>query len=116
MILYDIILNKAKSGSFFTTYCNRCKLFFWPPNFYCKVCYKKTRFKLINKKGVLLETSFSNIVGIKGHYGIGEFSNIRILGTIDNNLKVSDRIRISHLLIKDKKVEIGFSKLRPKLK
>ncbi|WP_458721275.1 hypothetical protein [Candidatus Nitrosocosmicus sp. R] len=112
MKLLEFIIKSAAKGTLITTYCFSCKIHFWPPNRYCNTCFKKTGFKKINRKGVLLEKSFSNLPDIKGYYGIGEFSGIRIIGSVDKNVLPEDTIRISQVGIKDNKLDLEFSKIK----
>lgn len=112
MKLLEFIIKSADKGTFITTYCFSCKIHIWPPNLYCNTCFKKTGFKKINRKGVLLEKSFSNLPDIKGYYGIGEFSGIRIIGSVDKSVLPEDTIRISQVGIKDNKLDLEFSKIK----
>ena len=114
MKLIDIIINNAEKGILITSYCSSCKIHIWPPNHYCKSCSKKTGFRKINKKGVLLEKSFSNLPDLIGNYGIGEFSGIRMIGSIDPSILPDDRISISQVGIKDNKLNLEFSKIKIK--
>ena len=112
MKLIDIIINNAEKGILITSYCSSCKIHIWPPNHYCKSCSKKTGFRKINRKGVLLEKSFSNLPDIKGYYGIGEFSGIRMIGSVDKSILPEDAIRISQIRVKDNKLDLEFSKFK----
>lgn len=114
MKLIDIIINSAEKGILINTYCFSCKIHIWPPNRYCNSCFKKTGFRKINRKGVLLEKSFSNLPDLIGYYGIGEFSGIRMIGSIDPSILPDDRIRISQVGIKDNKLKLEFSKIKIK--
>jgi uncharacterized OB-fold protein len=114
MKLMDLIIKNAGKGVLITTYCFNCKNHIWPPNRYCNSCFRKTGFRKINRTGVLLEKSFSNLPGLIGHYGIGEFSGIRIIGSLDQSILPDDRIRISQIRIKDNKLNLEFSKIRIK--
>ncbi len=107
-------MNSAEKGTLITTYCFSCKIHIWPPNSYCNSCFKKTGFRKINRNGVLLEKSFSNLQDSIGHYGIGEFSGIRMIGSVDPNILPNDRIRISRVSIKDNKLNLEFSKFKIK--
>ena len=111
MILFDIIINYAEKGILLTTFCFSCKIHIWPPNRYCKFCFNKTGFRKINRKGILLEKSFSNLSDLVGYYGIGEFSGIRIIGSVDQSVLPYDRIRISQVGVKNNKLDLEFSKI-----
>ena len=111
MKLIDIIITTAEKGILITSYCFCCKIHIWPPNRYCNSCFKKTGFRKINKKGVLLEKSFSNLPDLRGYYGIGEFAGIRIIGRVDPSILPEDTIRISHVGTKDNKLDLEFSKI-----
>ena len=108
----DIIFETVNKGILITTYCSSCKIHIWPPNYYCNSCFNKTGFKKINRKGVLLEKSFSNIPDLIGYYGIGEFSGIRMIGSVDKSILPNDRIRISQVSIKDNKLNLEFTKIK----
>ena len=114
MTLMDIIFDTAKKGILIITYCFDCKIHIWPPNHYCNSCFKKTGFKKINRKGVLLEKSFSNIPDLIGYYGVGEFSGIRMMGSVDKSILPNDRIRISRVSIRDNKLNLEFAKIKIK--
>ena len=114
MKLIDIIINNAEKGILITTYCSSCKIHLWPPNRYCNSCFKKTGFRKINRKGVLLDKSFSNLPNLIGYYGIGEFSGIRMIGSVDQCVLPDDRIRISQVGIKYNKLNLEFSKIKIK--
>ena len=49
-----------------------------------------------------------------GYYGIGEFSGIRMIGSVDQSILPDDRIRISQVGIKDNKLNLEFSKIKVK--
>lgn len=112
MTLLDIIFDTAKKGILITTYCFNCKIHIWPPNHYCNSCFKKTGFKKINRKGVLVEKSFSNIPDLIGYYGVGEFSGIRVIGSVDESILPNDRIIISRVSIQDNKLSLEFAKIK----
>lgn len=114
MTLMDVIFDTAKKGILITTYCFSCKIHIWPPNHYCNSCFRKCGFRKINRKGVLLEKSFSNLSDLVGYYGIGEFSGIRMIGSIDQSILPNDRIRISQVSIKDYKLSLEFTKIKIK--
>ena len=112
MKLLDFIIKSADKGTLITTYCFSCKIHIWPPNRYCNTCFKKTGFKKISRKGVLLEKSFSNLPNLIGYYGIGEFSGIRLIGSVNQHVVPEDRIRISKIGIKNNKLNLEFSKIK----
>ena len=114
MKLLDIIINNAEKGILIATYCSSCKIHIWPPNRYCNTCFKRTSFRKINRKGILLEKSFSNLPNLIGYYGIGEFSGIRILGSVDQSILPDDEIIISRVGIKNDKLNLVFSKIKIK--
>ena len=114
MKLMDNIIKNAEKGILITSYCFSCKIHIWPPNRYCNSCFNKTGFRKINRKGVLLEKSFSNLPELIGYYGIGEFSGIRMIGSVDQSILPEDRIRISQVGIKDNKLNLEFSKIKIK--
>jgi uncharacterized protein len=114
MTLVDIIFDTANKGILITTYCFHCKIPIWPPNHHCNSCFKKTGFKKINRKGVLIEKSFSNIPDLIVYYGVGEFSGIRMIGSVDKHVFPNDRIIISKVSIKDNKLSLEFTKIKIK--
>ncbi len=111
MNLKEIIFDKIKSGVFLVPYCNICIKFMWPPSYYCNICFRKTYLKKVENNGIMLEKSFSNLPFQNNYFGIGNFSNIIILGKMDKEVKIMDRIRISKIEIKDNKLDIKFEKL-----
>jgi hypothetical protein len=114
MKLIEIIISKAEKGTLITTYCLNCKIHIWPPNYYCHFCLNKTVFKKINKTGILLEKSFSNLPDLIGYYGIGEFSGIRLIGSVDQLAVPDDIISISHVGVRNNKLDLKFCKIRIK--
>jgi uncharacterized OB-fold protein len=112
MKLIEIIISNAERGILITTYCFNCKIYIWPPNYYCNSCLKKTGFRKISRRGILLEKSLSNLPDSLGYYGIGEFSGIRVIGSVDQRVVPEDRIRISHIGIKNNKLNLEFSKMK----
>jgi uncharacterized protein len=112
MNLKETILKKFKDGIFINTFCPHCKKQNWPPNINCKYCFKKTILKKIENKGILLEMSYSHIQKQENFFGIGDFSGIRILGTIvKKSIKVNDLIAIYNIKIIDDKISLEFDKL-----
>jgi uncharacterized protein len=110
----SIVFETAKKGILITTYCFSCKIHIWPPNHYCNCCFKKAGFRKINRKGVLLEKSFSNLSDLRGYYGIGEFSGIRMIGSVEEDIAPDDEIKISQVSIKDNKLSLEFIKIKIK--
>ncbi|MDQ6724434.1 MAG: hypothetical protein M3Z01_09265 [Thermoproteota archaeon] len=115
MNLKEIIFEKIKDGVFASTFCSHCKRHIWPPNQYCKDCFKKTKLRKINNKGILLEMSYSHISNQENYFGIGDFSGIRIIGTIsDKNIKINDLIAIYKIKVDNEKILLEFNKLDKK--
>jgi uncharacterized OB-fold protein len=113
MNLKETIFKKFKDGIFINTFCPHCKKQNWPPSNNCRDCFKKTIFKKIENKGILLEMSYSHIPKQENFFGIGYFSGIRILGTIVNkNLKVNDSIAIHNIKIINDKISLEFKKAK----
>jgi uncharacterized OB-fold protein len=105
--IYKIIGN----GHFSATYCPKCRRYLWPLNFFCNICLNKTRYRKINNKGILLEKSYSHFETKKGSFGIGEFGEIRIIGTIDENAEVNDKIKISSMKVSNSRLDMKFKKI-----
>ncbi len=115
MNLKEIIFEKIKDGVFTSTFCSYCKRHIWPPSQYCKDCFKKTKLKKINNKGILLEMSYSHILNQENYFGIGDFSGIRVIGTIvDKNIKINDLIAIYKIKVDNEKILLEFNKLNKK--
>ena len=109
MNLKETIYEKFKDGIFLNTFCPHCKKHNWPPSNNCKDCFNKTVLKKIENKGILLEMSYSHIPKQENFFGIGDFSGIRILGTIvEKNIKVNDSITVYNIKIIDNKISIEF--------
>ncbi len=112
MNLKKTIFEKIKDGFFTSTFCSKCKKQNWPPSHYCKDCFKKTKLKKIDNKGIILEVSYSHIPNQENYFGIGDFSGLRILGTIvDKNTKINDLIAINKVKVDNDKISIEFRKL-----
>ena len=112
MNLKEKIFEKIKDGTFSSTYCTRCKKHVWPPCNNCKECFGITELKDVYNKGILLEISYSHIVGQEGYFGIGDFSGLRIIGKLDSNVELGEAISISKVRAnKDNKIIIEFDKL-----
>ncbi len=107
----EIIYSIIEKGYFSTTYCHKCKRYLWPLNFFCNTCFSKTRLKKIINKGILLEKSYSHFGIKKGSFGIGEFGEIRIIGTIHENIEVKDKIKISSMKVSNSRIDVEFKKL-----
>jgi uncharacterized protein len=112
MNVKETIFKKFKDGIFVNTFCPHCKKQNWPPNNNCKDCFKKTILKKIENKGILLEMSYSHLPNQKNFFGIGEFSGIRILGTVNKNIKVNESIAICNLKIIDDKISLEFKRYK----
>ncbi|MGN6623244.1 MAG: hypothetical protein ACTHKK_03800 [Candidatus Nitrosocosmicus sp.] len=100
-----------EQGLFLCTYCRNCNIYNWPPNNNCKKCFKNTKLKKINNKGIILEISYSHLPNQNSYFGIGDFSGIRILGTVDKNISVNDFIIIDEAKVIDNKILLIFKKL-----
>ncbi|MDQ4074594.1 MAG: hypothetical protein M3162_09880 [Thermoproteota archaeon] len=61
-----------------------------------------------------MEKSYSHFTAKRGSFGIGEFGGIRIIGTIDGNVEVKDKIKISSMKISNSRLEVEFKKLNKK--
>jgi uncharacterized OB-fold protein len=115
MTLKDVLFDKIKKDSFYCTFCNYCNIFTWPPSYYCKKCYKKTKLKKIKNYGTLLELSYSHLENQECYFGIGDFSGIRIIGTlVEKNMNVNDLIKINKATVIDDKILLEFIKLYDK--
>jgi uncharacterized OB-fold protein len=110
MTTKDILFNRIKEGSFSCTFCSNCNAFSWPINNYCKDCFKKTKFKIIHNYGILLELSYSHMPNQKCFFGIGDFSGIRIIGTVDENIHINDSIKINKATVIDDRISLEFVK------
>ena len=111
MNLKEEIFKEIDKGLFICTFCLNCNIYNWPPNNNCKKCLKKTRLRKIINKGVILEISYSHLPNQKSFFGIGNFSGIRILGTIDKNMQTNDLIIIDKVSIIDNKISFIFKKV-----
>ena len=111
MTIKDTLFNKIKEGSLCSTFCRYCNVYTWPPCKNCKNCYKKTKFKRICNHGILLELSYSHIPDQECFFGIGDFSGIRIIGTVDKNVNVNDLIKINKATVINDKILLEFIKL-----
>ncbi len=114
MTLKDVLFDKIKEDSFYCTFCNYCNIFTWPPSYYCKKCYRKTKLKKIKNSGTLLELSYSHIQNQECFFGIGDFSGIRIIGIIDKNINVTDLIKINKATVIDGKILLNFVRIGKK--
>ena len=108
MNLFNSILLTANNGKLETSFCKKCDRYIWPPNYVCNVCYSKATFQEVKEEGILLEKAHSNILGKEGFFGIGEFRGIRLIGTIDNRVKVGESIRIQEIKVKNGRLDIKF--------
>jgi uncharacterized OB-fold protein len=113
MNLKEKILEKINNGTFVSTFCPKCKKYMWPPSNNCKECFTTTELKDIYNKGILLEKSYSHMVGQQGYFGIGDFSGIRIIGKMESNIEIDEIILISKLKINDNnKILVEFKKTK----
>ena len=111
MNLKETIFKKIEEGLLLSTFCKDCKKHNWPPNLYCKECFKKTKLKKIKNEGILLEISYSHITNEENFFGIGDFSGIRIIGTANKSIRINDTISIDKIKVIDNKISIVFNKL-----
>ena len=111
MNIKEKILEKIKEGIFEVTFCNQCQEYIWPPRYNCNSCFKSTILKEIENKGILLEKSFSYLSNNQSFFGIGEFNKIRIIGTINDEIKINDAISIKNLKTIDNRISLEFKKL-----
>jgi len=114
MNLKEEIFKKINEGIFQSTFCSKCNKYSWPPNNHCKNCFKKTRLKKIDNKGILLEKSYSHLLGQQNYFGIGDFSGIRIIGTVEKSIKIQDTIVISKIRLDNDRISVEFNKLEKK--
>ncbi len=114
MNLKETLFKNIEEGIFLSTFCTECKKHNWPPSFYCKDCFKKTKLKKINNQGILLEMSYSHIINQENFFGIGDFSGIRIIGTVNKSIKINDSIVINIIKVINNKISIEFNKLENK--
>ncbi len=110
MNIRETIFEKVKTGVLLITFCKECRKFIWPPSQHCNVCFKETVLKKIDNDGILLEKTYSNLPFQKNYFGIGEFSNIRLIGKVNEGLEIRERIKISKMDIKDNRLDIEFEK------
>jgi uncharacterized OB-fold protein len=108
MDFFEEILNSARKGKFVTSYCQQCNKYIWPPKDSCNLCYSTAVIKDVPSNGVLLSKSISYISGKEGYFGLGEFTGIRIIGTIERSMKIGDRIVICRIREKNRKIDLKF--------
>lgn len=108
MDLLDEILKNAKKNKFVTSFCLKCNKYIWPPNSSCNLCYSSAVLKGVNSNGVLLSKSISYVGGKRSYFGLGEFNEIRILGTIERSLNIGDRIIICKVRETNGKIDLKF--------
>ena len=111
MNIKEKILEKIKEGIFEVTFCTKCQEYIWPPTYNCKSCFNCTVLREIENKGILLEKSFSYLLNSQNFFGIGEFNKIRIIGTINNEIKVNDEILIKSIKTIDERISLEFKKV-----
>ena len=105
MNLFNLILISARKGRLVTSFCKKCDKYIWPPNYVCNLCYSKTSFREVKGKGILLEKACSSVLGKEGSFGVGEFSGIRLIGTINDGVKVGDSIKIQEIKVKNERLD-----------
>lgn len=111
MNLREKVFANIKDNKISMTFCTNCKLYIWPPSYFCKNCFNITKIKRLNNKGKLIEITFSNILNEKIYYGIGDFSGIKIIGSTSIPITVNKEIMISKVNIRDNKLDIVFSEV-----
>jgi len=109
--LRDKVFANIKDNKISMTFCSNCKKYIWPPSYFCKNCFNKTKIKRLNNKGRLIEITFSNYLNQKIYFGIGDFSGIKIIGATNNLIEIDREIIISKVNIRDNKLEIVFSEI-----
>ncbi len=114
MNLKEEVFKKINDGIFQCTFCSKCNKYSWPPSNYCKNCFKKTRLKKIEYKGILLEKSYSHLSDQQNYFGIGDFSGVRIIGTVNKRIQIHDTIVISKIRLENDKISVEFNKLEKK--
>jgi uncharacterized OB-fold protein len=75
-------LDYIRKGEFRIYVCASCKKKIWPPSQYCPGCLSKADLKKIERKGILLEFTFSYLKNIEGMFGIVDMSGIRLVGSV----------------------------------
>ena len=63
------------------TECKKCNKLVWPNCKFCSICLEKTRKRDVNNIGKIIEFSKKD----KTIFCIGEFEQIRIIGTLQTN-------------------------------
>lgn len=111
MSLFDLILQNASYGKLVTSFCVKCNKYIWPPNYICNCCNSKASLRKIEQVGILLEKTHSNILGKEGTFGIGEFGGIRLIGTIKEDARIGECIRIHEIGLKNRRLDIKFTTL-----
>ncbi|HSA75773.1 MAG TPA: zinc ribbon domain-containing protein [Candidatus Nitrosocosmicus sp.] len=109
MNLFNSILVSASKGRLVTSFCRNCDKYIWPPNYVCNLCYSKASFQEVKGEGILLEKAHSSILGKEGSFGVGEFSGIRLIGTLNDGVKVGDSIKIQEIRVKNERLDIKFA-------
>src|ERR1044072_4292697 len=108
MGIIDTIVLQAKNGKFVSSFCVKCKNYVWPPHDYCKLCNSPIVLRNVATVGILLAKSTSHIPGKLGHFGLGEFEGVRIVGTIKESLLIGDKITICNVQNRNDKIDLEF--------
>lgn len=108
MGIIDTILRQAKKGKFVSSFCVKCNNHVWPPHDYCKLCNSPVVLRNVATVGILLAKSTSYIPGKLGHFGLGEFDGVRMVGRIKESLSIGNRITICNVQDKNGKIDLEF--------
>lgn len=108
MNLKEQLFVTIKGNMISMTYCSNCKQYIWPPSYFCNNCFKKTKIKKLKNKGKLIEHTFSNIPNQTSFFGIGDFSGIKIMGSLNTPIEIDKDIMISKITLKDNKLDVVF--------
>jgi uncharacterized OB-fold protein len=114
MNLFNSILASASKGRLVTSFCKKCDKYIWPPKYFCILCYSKASFREVKDEGILLEKSHSSILGKEGSFGVGEFSGIRLIGRINDEVNVGDSIKIQEIGVKNGRLDIKLCHIKIK--
>ena len=77
--------NELKNGKFVCSECPKCNKLVWPPSDFCNICFSKVKWRLVSKKGNLIEFSKKDDI----FFCIAEFENtIRVMGELETWLKI----------------------------
>jgi uncharacterized protein len=111
MNLLNSVLENASNGKLVTSFCRKCNMYIWPPNYACSLCNSKASLREIKRDGILLEKARSFIAGKEGSFGIGEFNGIRLIGTINEDARVGKPIRIQEIGLRNGRLDLRFTDL-----